>query len=163
MKFTKRENESSGGGTFLKLKDGEFANGVFRGEVYEFYSKWDNANRRSVITNADDPDAKSRFRLNFVTTDENGNLVAKIWEFPMPVYNDLADLADTCDLDQTKVRVKRSGVGKDTKYSINVLIKEPLSKAQLKSVSEVELLTLEHPKAAEAVVQNGNFDSEIPF
>lgn len=143
MKFTKREISSSenGNGVFLKLKDGESVTGVFRGEVYEFRSKWENG--KSKLVDEKDPEGKTRFRLNFVMR-EGDKFVPKIWEFGVSVYNQLADINEEYDLTQTKVKLTRRGTGTDTTYSILPLLKEPIPPKVMKEIEDVILNVLEH-------------------
>lgn len=144
MKFTKREipkSENGGSTVFLRLKDGASINGVFRGEIYEFYSKW--VGNKSHITNADDPDGKTRFRLNLVTL-EDGKFVAKIWEFGLNIYNQLADINEEYDLTKTKVKITRRGTGTDTTYMLLPLVKEPIPAKTMKEIEAVHLNILEH-------------------
>lgn len=167
MKFTKREVQSGekGSNLFLKLADGQSVTGVLRGENYEFYNKWING--KSQLTTADDPEGKSRFRANFVTV-EDGRLTAKIWEFPLTVYNQLADIAEEYDLEKTKIKITRRGTGTDTVYMILPLLKEPISAKAIKEIEAVKLNILEHKPKNEppAFGQEHQFEddqNEIPF
>lgn len=142
MKFTKREVvQSEGSSLFLKLKDGDSITGIFRGENHEFHVKWENG--KSHLTNEHDQEGKPRFRLNFITKEDK-RLVAKIWEFSVVVYNQLADLNEEYPLETTKVKITRRGSGTDTVYSILPLLKEPLTPAQIKEIESVSLNMLEH-------------------
>lgn len=148
MKFTKREvMQSEGNSLFLKLKDGESTTGVFRGEIYEFYSRWEG--NRSRITTPDDPEAKTRFRANFVTK-EDGRFLAKIWEFGIVTYNQLADLNEEYPLEDTKVKITRRGTGTDTIYNILPLLKEPIAAKDMKTIQGTPLNILEHKEQAES-------------
>lgn len=144
MKFTKREIISGeASGRFIRLKDGESKVGVFRGEVFEFFQKWENG--RSQVVDAGTPEAKSRFRLNFVTK-EDGELKAKVFEFGLTIYNQLADLAEDYDLEQTAVKISRRGTGTDTVYTIFPAKDQP-TQSQWKSIDAIELIVLEHKDA----------------
>jgi len=136
MMFPKRETENK---LFLKLKDGEDIKGVCRGHVYEFFVKWEN--NKSLVVEGSDPDARSRYRINFVTNID-GKFVAKVWEFSQTICNKLADLAEEYDLSKTKIKIKRSGTGTDTDYSIIPLLKEPIPDKIMKEIEEVELQVL---------------------
>lgn len=166
MRFTKREIQSSGEGSklFLRLKDGETVTGVLKGEVFEYFIKWENG--RSQIVAAGEPGGKSRFRVNFVTP-EGTALVAKIWEFGLTVYNQLAELSEEYDLDKTKIKVTRRGTGTDTIYMVIPLLKEPLKPAQLKAIEAVECQVLEPKQRPEppppAAGNDYDEHSEIPF
>ena len=146
MKMPKRDTqESTGGGIFLKLNDGESVSGVFRGEVHTFYSYWDQATRRSVIVDADHDLARARYRLNFITKDESGQLVAKIWEFAGPFYDLLQEINEEYALEETTIKVTRKGLGKDTEYYPLPLLKQPLTAKALEQIAAVKLQTLNHP------------------
>ncbi len=144
MKFYKREiPKGSSNALFFTLKDGETMNGVCRGELYEFSIKW--ANNRSSVVSADDPDAKSRFRVNIVVQEPGSQtFVAKIWEFGLTIYNQLADINEEYELSKTKIKIKRVGTGTDTLYMILPLLKEPLSPLVLKEIDAVTLNMLPH-------------------
>lgn len=148
MKFTRREVVSSGGGDlFVKIKDGESVVGIFRGEVYEFYSKWEG--RKGSIVDKSDPDGKPRFRVNFVTTDA-GQWVAKIFEFGIMVYNQLADINEDAELPSTLVKVTRRGTGTDTTYSVIPSLKQALTTADWAAIQALPLKSLEHKTAPRA-------------
>lgn len=144
MKFNKRDipkSDGSGGNMFMRLKDGESVTGVCRGEVYEFFIIWEN-NRSRIVKQSEDG-AKSRFRLNLVV-HEDGKFIAKIWEFGLTIYNQLSDISDEYNLEETKLKISRRGVGTDTVYMILPLLKEPISPKTLKEISAVHMLILEH-------------------
>lgn len=152
MKFSKREVVQNESGLFLKLKDGESVSGVFRGDIYEFHSKW--TGNRSQLTTPDDPEGRARFRLNFVTKEDK-KLVAKIWEFPVAVYNQLADIHEEYSLEETKIKITRRGTGTDTTYMILPLLKEKMSPAIMTEVLSVPLSILEHKEQPKD--ENGPF------
>jgi hypothetical protein len=172
MKFQKRDIPTGDGkgGLFLKFKDGESKVGVLRGECYEFYQVWENG--KSQVVPEDHPGAKSRFRANFITK-EDGELKARIFEFGLTVYNALADISESYDLEQTAVKITRRGTGTDTIYMIlPVPPKEQPNAAQLKTIQALPLNILEHkeqpakPKAVPnlAPQATGTDDSEgLPF
>lgn len=145
MKFTKRDlKKGSGGGAsalFLKFEDGETKTGVCRGEIYEFYQKWDGG--RSHLVSPTDPEGKSRFRVNLVVQD-GGKFIPMIFEFGLTVYNQLADIHEECSLPETKIKITRRGKGMETEWSILPVMKEPLSEKQLKEIAAVPLNILEH-------------------
>lgn len=158
MNIPKREipnGNGAGGDLFLKLKDGESKIGVCRGELYEFFQVWENG--RSRIAEPDEKGAKSRFRLNFVSY-ENGKFVARIWEFGLTVYNQLAEINEEYPLEKTKLKVTRKGTGTDTVYMILPMLKEPISPKALKDLDGVALNALAHPEAKE---KPGTFESEM--
>ena len=160
MKFTKREIPSGNGGggnLFLKIGDGESVTGVLRGENYEFYNVWENG--KSRICGPDEEGAKSRFRANFVTY-EDGKFVAKIWEFPLTVYNQLAEIAEEYDLEKTKLKITRRVIKTDTIYKILPMLKEPIPAKAMKEIEAVPLNILEH-KPQNKVPSFGPSDEEL--
>ncbi len=158
MIFNKREiPEGNGKGSFLKLKDGESKTGVCRGEIHEFAILW--ANGKSALCSPDDEGAKTRFRLNIIV-HEDGKFVCKIWEFGLTLYNQLADIAEEYDLEKTKIKITRRGVGTDTIYMILPLLKEPIPKNVQAEIDAVDLLILEHKESVK--VPRGNSDV-VPF
>lgn len=150
MKFTKREMPSKGdgnGGLFLKFKDGESKTVVLRGENYEFRQKWENG--KSVLVDESDREGKSRFRVNAIVF-EDGKFQAKILEFGLMLYNQLAEIADEYDITTIKIKITRRGTGTDTTYNALPLLKEPLSPKQMKEIEAVDLNVLEHRDAKPA-------------
>lgn len=164
MKFHKREiPKSEGSNLFFRLKDGETLNGVCRGEVYEFYIKW--ANNKSQVVTSDDPEGKSRFRVNIVV-QEGQKFVAKVWEFGLTIYNQLSDINEEYDLSKTKLKIKRVGTGTDTIYMILPLLKEPLTPFVLNEIESVTLNMLQHKAPAQKSPAEAYFDGppdELPF
>lgn len=156
MKFTKRETISGDGPKlFIRLKDGESIVGIPRGEVYEFKQKW--VGNRSQVTTEDDPDGKSKFRINFVV-QEDGNFVVKILEFGLMLYQQLADIADDYPITETKVKITRRGQGTDTVYNAIPIVKEPLPAKILKQIQSMDLNILEHK---DKPVSNGHSPETI--
>ncbi len=150
MKFNQRTNTESahsGPSKFLKLTDGQSIVGVFRGEIHSFYIKW--VNNKSFPCSPDDPGAKVRFRLNFVTY-ENEAFTAKTFEFPQTVYNQLANKAEEFDLEKTKVRIMRKGIGTDTEYIFTALPKEPIGSTMMKAIEDTPLNIIDDDKPAAA-------------
>lgn len=154
MKFRKFESSSGDGGkNFFKLKDGESAKGVFRGEIHEFRIKWEGG--RSVVIENADPSKNNRFKLNFVVYEE-GRFVPKIWEFSLMVYGLLSAIAAEYPLEKTKVKITRQGTGMDTTYHVLPLLNEPLSPAILKQIEALDLNVLDaSPKPAATKDEHG--------
>lgn len=165
MKFNKRDAPSgdSQSSLFVRLKDGESIVGVPRGEVYEFFQVWEGG--KSQVVSEDHPNAKSRFRVNLVV-HEDGEFKARIWEFGLVIYNQLADIASEYDITQTKLKITRRGTGTDTVYMILPILKEPINAKALKAIEAVPLNILEHKQSEPKVVKNhapGGDDMELPF
>lgn len=129
---------------YLKLKAGEMVSGSFVGDEFCFYMKWDH-NKKPIRTTEEDPDAKFRFKINFVM-NENGVFTAKIFEAasgPLYMLRDLSEMLktpgnDECNLWKTAVNLKRIGEGKQTAYLI-VPKQPPLSREALEQIKAVKL------------------------
>src|SRR3984957_4152989 len=121
MKFRSEAGLPSSGGAnnFLKLKDRESAEGVFRGELCEFFILWEG--NKSKIVPEGVPDSKFRFRINFVIK-EGSVYVPKIFEQGIIVYKQLSALHDEYSLPETVVKITRNGTGTDTTYSLLPLL-----------------------------------------
>ncbi len=115
MQLTKRYINKTDSGTYLKLGDGESVIGVFRGEIYESYIRWDEGKSKPVTKDA--AGAKSRFKANFIVK-EAGTYIAKVFEFSPTTYNQLVEINEMGPLEKTKVKIIRRGVSKDTVYMI---------------------------------------------
>jgi len=139
MKFSKRNLDDSGPSNYLKLKSGDSVIGVFRGEAYSFWTRWESG--KSYASTAGDAGAKERFKMNIVVK-EGEAMVAKTWEFSPTVYNQLALVNEEYPLETTKVKITRHGEKLDTTYSI-MPTKDQLSPGQLKSVEAVPLNLLQ--------------------
>lgn len=165
MKFTKREMPKGDGNgkAYLKLvNDGDSMTGIFRGEVFEFFQIWPFGGEKQIFDTRV-PGSVSRFKVNFVV-HEGGKFVAKIWEFGLQTYNQLAEYAENYDLEQTKIKLTRRGSGKATIWMTMPLLKETLTKKQLAEIEAVELNVLNGAQAqAAAPAEEPADDSEIPF
>jgi hypothetical protein len=158
-KRPKRDREG-GGNTFLKLAAGETASGVFRGDPRFFYSKW--VGGKGVETDAEDPDGRERFRMNFVMK-ENGVYTAKIFEASGLVYDDLSVLdSQGYDLFKTPVSIKRQGEGKQTRYVFLPVPGGELEGDKLALVANAELKDLAN-KPAKTTTTTPKKEEDIPF
>lgn len=160
MKFDKAPEISDGGSkTFLKLKNGDSVKGVFRGDVYEFFCKWDG--QKSVACAETDEKARFRFRINFVMK-ENGAFTSKIWEQGAVVYNQLKDLHSEYDLTKTLVTIKRSGSDLTTTYSILPVKDGHVTPELERNLSDIRLQELGQKGNTHETQTFENFD-EVPF
>lgn len=170
MRFQKREvGSQSGSDKFLKLQDGEPRTLCLQGEIYEFYVKW--VNKKPIIVNENDPEGNLRFKVNAIVY-EDGVFRAKIWEFPLTVYNQLADINSEYPLESIKIKVTRQGIAPNVNYHILPLLseKDRLTPALLEKIKAVELNLLDlKPKGSPAQDWAPDFgepppdDDEIPI
>lgn len=140
MKFTrKNEAPKSGGDKYIKLKSGESIYGVFRGEIFEFYQKWENG--KSLTVEKSSPGAKVRFEANFITMVD-GKFVAKIFGFPLSVYSQLEEInREYGDVTKIKVKVTRHGEKLETEWNVLPIMsdREKLNAQSLDAVESVPL------------------------
>jgi hypothetical protein len=135
MKF-RDEIPGSESKSFLRLKDGESAAGVFRGDPYEFFVLWEN--KQATVVQEGTPGAKFRFRINFIIKMPNGAYEARILEQGSTVYKDLKAIHKEYNLEQTAVKITRQGsTMNDTHYSLM-----PLRAPVTEEVGKVKLLGL---------------------
>lgn len=151
MKLPRRDvksSDGSGSAKYLKFKDGETKNVIFRGEVYEFKNKW--VNGKGIICEDNDPEGTSRFKINAIIF-EDGTPVVKIWEFPLIIYNKLSDINSEYPLEDTVIKITRQGSGRDTEYQLLPLIKIQIPK----SIDKLDLNILDaKPKTNKASEDN---------
>ena len=152
-----------GSKNFLKLKDKETVQGMFRGEPETFHVVW-RENKSHVVPEGT-PKSQFRFRINFIVK-ENGAFVSKIFEQGATMYNQLKDLHTEFDLTTTVVKITRSGSGMDTTYSV-MPTKAQASPDSLDQMNKVELQDLSpetKPKDPFANLPGvGPGEDEIPF
>lgn len=155
----KKAKEEGGGGKYLKLKDGESIEGTFMGEPYCFYQKFKDPIEYSSWQEG----LSFRFRINFVTRDEHGQLVAKVFQGGAKVRDAVLDVKEEYGLDAV-YKIKRTGSGKDdTRYT--VLFKQILKEEQLKTIKTVKLNELQGKQKGAGEIGKEVFgtDSDDPF
>ncbi len=161
MKFTPRTKSASTGtdsSLYIRLKDGESINIIPRGEIYEFYSVFGTRGEVS----ADTAGAKLRFKVNVVIND-SGTLRAKVLEFGMTVYEQLAEINKVCDVSKTKIRFSRRGSTKsDTIYIFMPVVNEPLSPKLLATIdaNPLNILDGKKPEALPSMPTSHDFPPE---
>lgn len=160
MKFRKIEEKDTS--TFIKLKDKESVVGVLAGDIFEYFSLWENKKPRLVPEGT--PGAKFRFRINLVVKDGT-NFIPKVFEGGVAVYRHLEELSGEYSLEQTYLKITRNGEGLDTTYSIipsrmqvSAADLIHIKKLKLNDVSDFEKKDHNSPPPLE----EANFD-EIPF
>jgi hypothetical protein len=130
----------NGGGKFLKLDIGESVTGVFRGEPHMFYQKWPRGGNKET-SDVPKPGFDPRFKVNLVV-HEDGKFVPKIFEYPVPVNNQMADIQDAYDITTIKCKISRVASGKGSIYMVLPMIKEPISAKAMKEIEAVPLYSL---------------------
>lgn len=164
MKFTKRAaptSEGIGAANYLKIGDGQSATGVPRGEVHEFYQRWPQGGTKEIF-DVPTAGASARFRIN-VVVNEDGKPAAKVFEFGMSVYNQLAEISENFEITKTKLKISRKGSGKNTEWFILPL--GPVEAKALKAIEAVELNALapQSAGAASGELEVETADEELGF
>jgi hypothetical protein len=123
--------EGSGSKMFLRLKDGEFVEGIFAGQPFKLYN--DFKKKEYYDTWAEG--RNTRYRINFIVGDE-----AKIFETSFTTMSTIKAMVNEYGQDYV-YKIKRSGSSKDnTVY--HVLPKEKLAPTALKIIKDIKLNNL---------------------
>lgn len=157
MKFTAHaKQDGPKGDKFLKVKDGESVKCVFRGEIFEYFVKWENG--KSIIVGPNE--GKVRFRVN-VAVPEGSAFKMKIFEFGRPVYDQLEMLNKNYgDVTKIKITIARKGEKLETTYMLMPLVHEPLAPPVMAKIEAIPLNNLGGNKKEEPKV---DAFSDVPF
>ena len=158
--YQPKNEGTKGESKFIKLQDGESVTGVIRGEKKEYHVVWDKVNKRSVTVEPYTDGAKFRFKTNFVMKD---GLAPKILEQGWMVYSAIKDLHKAgYDMQNTWVRISRSGKGLDTSYTVLPMPEFKLSESEKQAVEALVLndLPVDPPANKEPEHQ---VNEDIPF
>jgi hypothetical protein len=152
MQFNHKPPKSNGGGLFLKLKDGDRISVVFKGEPLVTYVHWVSGKYQTCSYDDSCEYCKkgiqqsARVRFNVVTA-VNGAFVAKIFDAPWSVYEQLQKLSsDGWDIDTSRLIISREGELKETKWFINPAPGGAIQPDLLKQINSVKLHDL-RPKS----------------
>ena len=104
------------------------------------------------------PGFDERFKVNFVTKDDEGKLVAKIFDCNLFVYNQIADINESMDIETVTCKISRQASGKGSTYFIMPNLKDTLQAKALAAIDAVELNPL-----GEQGPQSETKDGELPF
>ena len=153
MEMTKSEQGSS---IFIKLKDGDEIEGVFRGNPYTFYQAF----KERVEYDKWAEGRSFRFRIPLVV-QVNGMYSAKIFQGGAMLRDALIDVRNEYGLD-CLFKIKRTGSGKDdTRYSI--LFKGKLTDEQLEKINAIKLpILMSSIKGVDAVGET-KYSDNVPF
>lgn len=160
------KEESSNSGSFLKFRDGESKRLILRGEIHDFYKKW--VGGKGIECAPDEHGAARRFKVNAIL-EENGELVAKVWEFGITIYDQLRGINEEYPLETTKIKVTREGSTKDnTSYTVLPLVskKDQLSQKQIEKIDSIHLHDFDRKASEKKPLRNyapGSDDEEMGF
>lgn len=164
-------NGGPGSGVFLRLKDGDRIQGIFRGDPSIFRQHW--VGGRSALCEGkatcehckagDKP--KFRFRINFLTKID-GVWMPKVFEQGYGTYLDLKEMHEgSYDLQVTLVTLSRTGEGTDTRYRVlPVKANGGLKEADFKKIAAIPLNELrEESQASAPAPEEQDANEDVPF
>lgn len=163
MKFRDFGSKNNDQGKFLKIEPDSSQVMLLRGEIAEFGLVGEGRDLKKVQSGT--PGSRQRFIVNAIVS-ENHTFVAKVFEFGILIYRQLAQLNTEMDLEKTKMKIMRTGSGKNTDYSVIPVIKEPLSPKQLDEINKVPLHFLDVPlqdKKVEEIVNFALKDTQLKY
>lgn len=121
---------------FVRLKDGQSVQGVFAGEPVQFYHKFsDKAFYRDYVKGAG-----YRFRINFVTKDQDGKMVAKVFEGGRRIADAIMELKNEIGLEKVFLIKRQGSEMNNTSYSL--IPKSDLTAEQKTALAAVTLVDL---------------------
>jgi hypothetical protein len=174
MKFKASGEKKGDGKLFVRLKDGEKVNGVFRGDPHEYYLHWvegksyECGGKAASCIHCEAGDKpRFRFKLNLIAK-QDGVWMARILEQGWSVYEALRDLHENgYDLEQTAVSIARTGEGTNTKYTVLPLPKNGgLKEADFAAIHKIPLNVLDPQSDGTAPVAEKAADpveEDLPF
>ena len=134
--WKKIDDAKEGGGFFIKLKNGESIEGLFRGEPYCFYQIFEDKKEYSERVEG----SSFKFKINFIIK-EKGAYVPKILQQGVTLAKLVRKYTNECGMD-TLFKIEREGSGKDdTTYYL--IPKGPVLPESLKQINAVKLLPLQ--------------------
>lgn len=158
MKFNK-EIIDSDGGNFLRLKDGESAVGLLRGDIREFMAVFADSKTSEVPPGTSG--SKFRFRVNLAQKIGEG-FEMKVIEQGKKFYEQLSELNDEYPLESTVIKITRKGTGKnDTSYTIMPLLNAVLTPESRAKIDALPLHPLTPQIEGQAAPAKG--PDELPF
>ena len=164
MKFDQETpQKGEGSGLFIRLKDKESVIGLFQGEPRVFYARWNGKTYEECPRS--EAGAGFRFKVNLLVNEGPGKWVAKIFEQGATVYETLKGVNAEYPLEETVIKITRSGSTKDdTSYSILPTKSQPTDE-QMAAMKKIELNPLESKGKEPGFAPEPNFESsdEIPF
>lgn len=159
MKFTEDAPSGGGGngGKFLKLGDGEHVYCVLRGDIKVSYSRWTGSTYEPAKKGEEG--ASMRFKVNAIVAEDK-KPVAKILEGGGHLYFDLKGINDEYPLEDTMIKITRTGVKQNTRYTVIVAgPKAQPDEKTMAAIKAVQLLSLE-PKGSVQTDDVPAFDDE---
>lgn len=124
---------------YMKLMDGESAVGILAGSPFTQYVKW--VDRKKETSPVPKFGFSFRFQINFIEF-VNGGTTTRIFEGGKRLYDDIVALhAAGYKLEETMVRLSRTGSGTDTRYSVMPSPK-PLTAEQLQVLANAKRFDL---------------------
>lgn len=153
--WEKIDSTKESGGVFIKLKDKESVEGVFRGEIYWFYQIFKDKKEYQEWVEG----SSFKFRINFIVK-ENGAYVSKILQQGVTLAKLIRKYTQECGMN-TLFKIEREGSGKDdTTYYL--IPKGPVSPEDLKQINAVKHLRLQKSSEDDTSFNTEEFDERNP-
>jgi hypothetical protein len=153
QKMKKAKEEGGSGGLYITLKDGDSIEGVFRGEPYCFYQKFQEKTEYESWSEG----RSFKFKINFIIK-EGDKFIAKIYRGGATVRDALLMSKEEYGLDCI-FKIKRMGSSKeDTTYS--VLFKSNLTPEQKAQIDSIKLYEF---KKNSVVNEEPIGEEDVPF
>ena len=136
--FSKKETSTSKE-DYIKLKDGQFIEGVFMGDPYTFYTIYKENPYKEYATK-ETPNHSFKFKINFLVSSGNG-YVSKVisggYGFLLNIRDAIIEYGEQCVF-----KIKRTGVEKATTYT--VFFKRHIGEEEWNELKTIELKQI-HP------------------
>lgn len=159
MSWEALRNAKGDGGNFIKLKDGNSIEGIFRGEPHVFYQKF--GDRTEHKERGTKEEGRSfRFKMSMIVKEDD-QYVSKIMAGGFYLATSIDDQITENGIDSI-YKVKRMGSGpQDTRYA--VVFKKALTEDQVKTISEIPVKELEVGRGVEESGEEDAGTEDIPF
>lgn len=144
---------------YVKLEPDTSADGVLVGKPSFFYRAFEHG--KYLYANEHQAGYAFRFQMNFVVRDKDGKLEPKIFEGAGSFYDSLQEFSQSYNVERTWITIKRTGAGKETRYSFLPLPDHKVTDDQNKVIEQAEL----HELRGSAGAAFGQMTSEgdVPF
>jgi len=150
------EQEGGGGGLFIKLKDGESVEGVFRGEPHCFYQIFKDKREYENYVEG----SSFRFKLVMIIK-ENGAYVGKILQQGVKLGKSVRLCTQECGMDYIYKIIREGSSKDDTIYQL--IPKRALTESEKSQIEAVEIPSLKSTRKKSSGEESPSDDSDFPF
>ncbi len=172
MKFPSKIKADNTMKPTIWVKEGESVNGVFRGDIHEYKIHWakDSHGKIKKITClggscdlcGSGHKAAFQFRVNFVHKNQDGELIASIFEQDWFTYNALAKLNDKVPIEKNMIKMSNIKDGQYRKYVFEKVSELP--ETILKQIDAIPLQDLQDTQSPYASQETSTVAmDDVPF